>query len=440
MDKRKNLRRAVELGKDLLIVLLMCSAVWMLTSGGPMKRLGGLREADAARNTGMQNHAAVREEAVLPLRMTATLYQGSEPVRYGAMHDAQAVDSLFQTAAGLLVETLSSAEQPQEIARREWEQALGRAPGLSFDFQGEMPLSALTGWLSVKLSIPDVVVRRMVLTTWEDSAALYYQNMTDGRWYRCVTQVVGAAQIENVLSGLTANGACYAFESEFADGMERDTLLLPEPGAMEVYGASNPMGGGRAALEGLMGELGFNLSGCVFYSGAGEEVGRSGSDTMRLSKDGVVEYHTDENSQPQFPILSGTGYSRVYEVVDSCSQLLWQAVHTRCGQARTYLSRVEQTESGWYLEYEYSLNGVPVQLKNGPAAVFEVGHDRITAFTLRLRNYGAGGEEQILLPALQAAAAMRALELEERELLILYQDGGEERVIPTWTAFSGKGE
>ena len=439
MDKRKKLRGLVELGKDVLIILLICSAVWMLASGGLMQRLER-RETDASHSSAMQNHAAVQEEAVLPLRITATLTEGNEPVRYAAMYDSQAVDVLFQGTAGLLVESLSSAEQPQEITRREWEQALGMAPGLSFDFQGEMPLSALTGWLSVKLDIPDGLVRRIVLTAWEDGAALYYQDVTTGSYYRCVTQVVGAAQLDNALAGLSANGAYYAFESELTAGMDQDTLLIPSPDAISLYSVTNPMMGGRSALEGLMTELGFNLSGCVFYSGAGEEVGRSGSDTLRLSKDGAVEYHTDENGPAQFMIQSGTGYSQVYEAVDSCSQLLWQAVHTRCGEARTYLSRVEKTESGWWLEYEYSLNGIPVRLKSGPAAVFEVKNDRITEFALQLRSYGQGDESQIILPPVQAAAAMSALEIEGQELLVLYQDTGEEWVVPGWTAVSGKGE
>lgn len=439
MDKRKKLRTAVELGKDVLIILLICSAVWMLNNSGLMKRLEQ-RETDSAQIAGMQNHAAVQEEAVLPLSITATLSQGSEPVRYAALHDSQSVDVLFQSTAGLLVETLSSAELPQKVNRREWEQALSRAPGLCFDFQGEMPLSALTGWLNVELSIPDALVRRMVLTGGEDLAALYYQDVATGEWYRCVTQVVSSLQLENALEGLSGNGAYYAFESLLTDALEEDTLLIPNPEDMVVYSASNPMAAGRGALENLMIELGFNLSGCVFYSGAGEEVGRSGSDTMRLSKQGVVEYHADENSAPRFPIQSGSGYSQVYEVVNSCSQLLWQAVHTRCGQARTYLSRVEQTETGWRLEYEYSLNGTPVQVKSGPAAVFEVNNDQITAFALRLRSYAEGEQRQIILPPVQAAAAMSALELEGRELMILYQDRGEERVAPGWTAVSGKGE
>ena len=435
MDKRKTLRTAVELGKDVLIVLLACSALWMLFSNGLMQRLDLGRE-DAAHVTGIQNNEAIREEAVRPMRLTANLQSGAEPVRYTAQHDSGAVDGLFQKTAGLLMETLSSVDQPEKITRGEWERALACAPGLCFDFQGEMPLSALTGWLNVELSVPDALVRRLVLTAWEGAAALYYYDIQNESWYRCVTQVVGAVQLENALSGLSPNGAYYAFESETAAGMDADTLLVPSPAPMTVYNATNPMAGGRTALEGLMTDLGFNLSGCVFYSGAGEEVGRSGSDTLRLSKDGVVEYHADVDGTKQFPINVPSGHSSIFAAADVCEQLLWQAVHARCGQARTYLSRVEQTSTGWRLEFEYNLNGTPLSLEGGPAASFEVNNGQITAFILRLRSYEPGEEEQILLPPVQAAAAMSALNLDGRELQVMYRDRGEEQVIPNWTAVS----
>ena len=436
MSNRK-LRTAVELLKDVLIIALICSAVWMLTSGGLMRQFR-IGPEDTGRVAATQTHAAVQEEAVLPMRITATLQEGELPARYVAQYDTQAVDELFQQTAGLLMESLSSAEQPQAISRQQWEQALARAPGLSFDFLGEMPLSALTGWLNAELSIPDALVRRVVLTVWDGSAALYYHDLAAGIWCRCVTSVVGTAQLENALSGLSANGAFYAFESEATGSMARETLLVPNPGPQTVYTASTPAESGRAALEGLMEDLGFNLAGCAFYSGAEEEVGRSGSDTLRMSKNGVVEYYTGEDGLPQFPIQSNGGQSAVFDVVDSCSRLLWQAVHNRSGQARTYLSRVEQTQGGWRLEYEYSLNGTPVRMKGGAAAVFEVTGGRITGFTLRLRTYEPGEDQQIILPPVQAAAAMSALDLEGRELQIVYRDRGDEIVLPGWTAAAGK--
>ena len=438
MNKRKKIKTLVELGKDILIIVLIFSALWMLGSGTMGQRLD-LGRQDLPQIQETQSSPAEQMGMNRPLRLTVTLQGGSEPIRYSAQNDAGTVDILFQQTAGLLMETLSSAEPPQQISRMEWEWALGRAPGMCYDFQGEIPLSVLSGWMNVELSIPDAVVRRVLLTVWEGSAALYYYDIAAETWCRCVTQVVGELQLENVLSGLSGNGAYYAFESELSAQMDADTLLLPNPAPLPVCSAANPMSAGRASLEARMDELGFNLAGCVFYSGAGEEVGRSGSDTVRLSKEGVVEYHSGEVDSGQFSVNSVPGQSRVFSVVDRCGQLLQQAMGERCGQVRTYLSVVEQRgEDEWYLEFEYSLSGVPVRFQNGAAASFYVDNGHITEFTLRLRSYTPGEEVQILLPPEQAAAAMSALNLEGQELQVTYQDRGEDRVLPNWTAVFGE--
>lgn len=435
MNKRTKLETAIELGKDLLILLLACSALWMLAHSGLLQRLD-LSGSDSPRVTEVQNDTTGQAEAVHPIRITATIQGGTEPVRYSAQYDDVTVDAMFQQTAGLLKETLSSAEAPQEISRQDWERALARAPGLCFDFQGEMPLSVLSGWLGVESDVTDAVVRRVLLTVWEDTASLYYYDLDTQRWCRSTSQVVTTLQMENAMAGLSSNGAFFAFESEQTSQMAPDTLLVPDPGPMAVYRAANPMTGGRSALEKLMSDLGFHLSGCVFYTAAGEEVARIGSDTVRLSKDGVVEYHVDEDNPQQFPVSLVSGRSRIFAAVDSCAQLLWRAMNERCDQARAYLSRVETTENGWYLEYEYSLNGVPLGFDAGPAASFEVKNGYITAFTIRLRSYTEGEDQQIILPPIQAAAAMSALALDGREMQLMYQDRGEEAVRPGWTAVS----
>jgi hypothetical protein len=180
-----------------------------------------------------------------------------------------------------------------------------------------------------------------------------------------------------------------------------------------------------------MSDLGINLSGSVFYSAAGEEVVRSGSDTLRLSKDGVVEF-----GGGAFRVDPISGQSEAYAAVESCRRLLEQTVVPRCGAAGFCLSRVEETYDGFRVEFEYTLNGAPVSLHAGPAARFEITGGGITAFTLRLRSYIQSEENRLILPPIQAAAAMEAMELAGRELMVTYHDHGEERVVPQWTALS----
>ena len=432
MDKRRKWRAAIELGKDVLIVLLACSALWMLSNLGLFQRVN-LSKPQQPQITGQQQNITGQAESARPMRITATLEGGAQPERCVVQYDDAAVDALFQKTAGILMETLSSAEASEAVSRQEWERALAQAPGICFDFQGEIPLSVLSGWLDVESTLDETSVRRLLLTVWEDRVALYYYDLSGGTWQRCTTRVVGAVQLENALEGLDPNGAYYAFEQEKTAGMAPDTVLIPEPEAMPVYTASNPVSGGRGPLEGLMTDLGFNLSGCVFYSAADEEVARLGSDTLRLSTGGVLEYHADENGTGQFPVTFLPEESQVFSVVERCRQLM-QVVGSRCGQARVYLSAVEQTAVGWNVEFEYSLNGAALTNKEGPAARFVVRGDHISGFTIRLRSYSAGEELQLILPPVQAAAAMNALDLEGRELQLMYRDSGEERVLPNWMA------
>lgn len=433
MDKRRIRRTTVELGKDILILLLTCSALWMLSRGGLFQSLELGREP-SGQISGLQDSSADLTRAASPLRITVTLRSEGEVERCSLQYDEDAADALFRRAAGLLMETLSSAEAPERVRESEWRQALAGAPGFCFDFQGEMPLSVLTGWLGGELSIPDAAVRRLVLTARGDGAALYYYDLNAGVWCRCTTQVVSAVQLENALEGLSDDGAYYAFESETAGIMDPDTMLAPDVGEMRVCLAENPVSGGQSALEGLMEDLGINLSGSVFYSAAGDEVVRSGSDTLRLSKDGVVEYTGAEGGQGHFPMDRIAGESEVFCAVESCRRLLEQAVTPRCGLARLYLDAVEQTETGWKVRFEYRLNAVPVSLHTGPAAEFEISGGSITAFTLRLRRYTESEQEQLILPPIQAAAAMGALSLSGQELMVLYHDVGDDQVVPEWTA------
>lgn len=56
-------------------------------------------------------------------------------------------------------------------------------------------------------------------------------------------------------------------------------------------------------------------------------------------------------------------------------------------------------------------------------------------FYLLLRSYTATEEQASVLPELQAAAAMGALKVGGKELLLAYEDGGgTETVYPGWIA------
>ena len=237
--------------------------------------------------------------------------------------------------------------------------------------------------------------------------------------------------LEKALTSFTDNGAFYAFESEEYQVLAPDTLLFPNTPDLETYTASNPVNGGEDSLRELVQDLGFSLNSTNFYS-TDEWVARSGDDSVRLSDRGTVEYTAgDDNSI--LPVIAEDGNS-LYQSVETCRKIAASLMNGRCGDARLYLSGVRETQNGLEVEFNYSLNGIPVYFDQGSAARFTVSNGRIVQFTMWLRSYASSGTMSAVMPPKQALAAFSALDLEGQELLLTYTDGGGDTVSAGWAA------
>ena len=439
MDKMRKRDRARELAKDVLILLLTCSALWLAGRSQIFGPLGGILREERPGPEAVQTESGARADAARPLRMAVSLQEGTETIRYGVQYDPAGVDTLFQQTAGLLVEALSAAGAPEPMGRTQWEEAQSAAPGITFDFQGALPLEVLAGWLSGGETGLTAPVRRLTLAPWQGETALFYRDEGDGRYYRCPTRTVSHDQLAQALSGLRGNGAWYAFESEGYQQMDPDTLLLEGQSAPAVYAASNPAAGGQSALEGLMEDLGIPVSSSSFYSSGDEEVARSGYDMVRLSAHGVLTYIGGEHGEASLPVQSRGGSPTLFEAVDACRRVAAAAILPRCGEARLYLMSVQNTGQGLEVRFGYSLNGAVVRMEEGCAARFLVREGSIVHFSIHLRSYAATGETALLPPIRQAAAAMEAEGLTGGELLLAYVDGGGDRVSPSWAAVRSPG-
>lgn len=432
MDKGRKKRRAIELAKDVLIVLLTCSALWLVTRSQIMSSINGLLQEETPAGGTHETQGGTRADA-RPLRIVASLPGETRTGRCALQYDQVAVDGLFQQVVGLLVETLSSAGAPEEVTRSQWEQALTTPPSLCLDFQGEIPLTVLSGWLAGEEMDNTATVRRLVLTVWEKSVALYYQDRNDGSYYRCLSEVANGQHLTEALVSLQDNGAYYAFESGQYDWLDPDTLLTDSVPTPDVYQVKNPLSGDQSALEQIMTALDLPVNSSSFYSVGDERVARIGGDNLRLSGNGVVEYHAEEGSS-LFTAAAQPEDATLFQVVEACRKLAAATVGSNAGQARLYFSGVRESEEGLEVSFNYCLNGIPVRLEDGAAAWFQVENGRITRFVLRYRSYTDSGETSVVLPIPQAAAAMEAMGLEGEELLLVYSDNGGETVSASWAA------
>lgn len=430
MDKRGKSRLLLEVGKDILILLLACSAVYLTMQirwGGTLSSGTAGQEADG----GIEEQISEPVEMVQPVRMAANSTSGGSIIRYGVQYDRQGVEELFRRGANLLTEALSNPGQAQAVSQREWREALTIAPSLYFDLMGQVPLSVLSGWLGGDAGQEQAAVRRLALAVTDGQTVLYYQDEESGRYYAAPAEVVSVSSLESVVSGLSDNGVAFAFElEEQYPGLDPCTMLMPDPPRPTVYRASNPVAT-DGGLEAMLEALDFPTANNYIYTVAGGQAVLSGNDTLRISSRGEVTYEAAQGEASRYPV-SGAG---CYDAVEACRLLAAAALRGQNSAARLVLSQVEAVSGGWQIDFVYCLDGAEVQVfEAGYAARFLVENGEITQFRLQLRSYESTGETSLVLPEAQAMAAMGALELEGKELLLIYSDNGGETAAAGWAA------
>lgn len=414
-------RRVLEWGKTALILLLTASAA-ALIARSPLIRGSGLQPGQST----AQNAPATQStlpEAAIPVRMAA----GSGKGIYGVQYDQDAVDALFAQAGPLLGEVLSAADEPEEIPETRWME-LFDGEFLYFDYVGAMPLEVLGHWLKGGGTGPAASVRHIVLSPGGgDALCLFFQDEADGTFYQSRTALSAQLHLSAVLSGITPNGAFFAFQDDGLRGILTMCTLLTDGGDQpEIYNCASPVPlTGSAQIEWLLSALNFsdqnqaNVSGSLLYV--------EGENTLRLLSTGEVRYHG--SAAGKYP--AGEGLSGA---VDAAWTLVKATAGTLCGQGRLFLiSAVQEPEGVYTVTFGYTLNGCEVYLYDeGWAAQVRIESGAVSDFTLRLRAYAGSGARALLLPAEKAAVGLSALSDSPRELMVQYRDGGGTELVPNW--------
>ncbi len=426
-------RRLIELGKDLLILFLLLSAIYLaarsqlytglIREDGWISKAVSLLSGETARPVD-QTEFTTPAQSIQAARLAVChgLGENGQPIRYGVQYDTAQAAADFSALSSYLSEGVASASAPQAVSREAWLQAL-QTPGVYFDLLGEAPLEYLG---SASLTGP---VRRLALV-WEggDTAVLYYKNEKSGLYYACPTSLRWAGYLEGALQDYTDNGARFAFELEDYRMLLEETLLLPETPQPGLYQVQTVLDlsevGDRSALENALGFWGSD------YQVPGEWVIRE-DDELRISSDGVLTYEAAAAGglDPRYDVTGSDGEASLVQAAALACYLAQQAVDAWCGTAESaawlYLSSVEETEDGWRITLDYCLDGATVYLGDGwPAATFTVSGGQIASFEIRPRCYVASEGTSSVLPQRQAAAALEALSPEDpRELLLFYEDG-----------------
>ena len=445
---RRRRHSGLERLKSLLIVLLTLSALALtlrvllfneLAGQGPrgwLDNLTSLFRQEQTASTGDPGGSIQSSAAAQPVRLSVS--DGSE--RFAVQYDTAQTDQMFSSLGILLSEALSSAAAPSEVTEQAWRDALC-APGVWFDFLGDIPLEALCAWMVEGGSNPNLTAAaRQVAVARDDGGgvSLYYHNVEDGLYYACRTAVAYEGHMDELVTGYGGNGASFVFELEEGggyDGLDPYVLLSAATPSPAVFRASTPLSGTDTnAVSALQESLSFQVSSDAIYAIPGGLRLRLGRETLEIGGDGTVTYHTSEELPTRYPV-GEDGYT-VTELVETTRRLAADTVGRTCGAARLYLAGVETGGDGAVtVSFGYSLNGAAVLLpEDGCAARFTVQDGQITDYTLRFREYEETAEHSLLLPEGQAAAALDALSPEGRELLLCYTDNGGDTVQAGWVA------
>lgn len=422
----KGKRRWIELGKDVLILLLTVSAVWLLAMT-PLVQDSGVLDLLAPRESpGTGSSAGSGGAAMLPARLVISGEEG----RLGVQYDDARVEELFPPLGALLGDALASAGQAQAITQAAWQRYLsGRS--VYFDFAGEVPLTVLERWLQGSGTCGLTgSARRLLLCAGEgDQVLLCWQE--DGTSYSCSTALTQALHLDPAVEAAAFNGAYFAYERpELSRWLDPCTLITEGEQAGTCYAVSNPLTGEKEVAAVL---AALSFSGQNHAPVSGGELFLDGGDRLVVGSGGTVTYRA---VQPEkYPVGAPEGEDDFTAAVERTRALAEAALGTLCGEARPYLMSVQEAGGALRVRYGCLLNGSAVYLgAEGWAAEFWVRGGYIAEFTLRFRSYAANGERTLLLPVDKAAAMLPDLSAERRELVIQYRDGGGQTVSPNWEA------
>lgn len=422
--------------KNLLIIGLSISAVYLFTLS-PLYLNSPIRGWTTRLLAGSEGSGPVSVSlttAAQPTRMAVSSSAG----RYGVQYDPATLSALFEQTRALLGEALGGAAGPVQVSETRWRQALSEQ-GIYFDFSGFIPFSALTGWLweGGQASALTGDVRRLALAPGDDGETvwLYWQDAGERDvFYACATGLTVAAHLEPVAEEYIPNGAKFAFEDGALAPLDPYTLITDSPGEAAVYTASSPLvSGGEEVQRQVRAALSFSGALVTEYAMGDSMVYRAGEDTLTLEPGGTLSYHSSNGGL--YPVASEGQEPTLAEMIETTRQLTASVLGPLCGEAELYLISALQEEGETVITYGYSLNGAAVWAgDDGWAARFQLTGGALTGFTMDPRSYTATGAAVPLLPSLQAAAAIDALDAGGSELLLVYRDLGGETLSVGWIA------
>lgn len=420
-------RRLIEWCKNLLIVLLTCSAVF-LAYQTPL--VSHFRDMVAPTLSVEENAASTSREALIPYALRVSNSLGA----YGVSYDDSAVSRIFLRFDSYLGEAFSTAGEPQELSARRW-RALLESDGLYCVFQGNPPLSAFSSWLGMEETLTGQLQALLLAVEKDGTVTLAWR---DGdTLYGAETEVSDTAGLREMLEDYTPNGATFAYTLTAADdayeALDDYTLLtatVPQP---KVYTASAPdFVNDDAALSELLSALGFLVGmESAYETSEGLTVTENG-DRLQVTAAGELTYRAGEETRYPVP-ASGRSVPTAAQAAQTVWELLCRVAERFDGTPTYVLTGAERTENGWAITLEARLNGIPLTTGTTGWCVRAVTEGRkLSELSMTLRTYTPTEDTTLIPSARLAAAALRSLPNSNGALMLAYHDSSSATLTAGW--------
>ena len=415
-------KQMIELGKSLLIVILIFTLLLLtfaaipsdMLRGNPV--LSGILQPFAPLLGLPQAELAYVEEvqpvsdAAQPLAISVSNSSG----RYTARWDFTALDTAYETLGGMLGEALDTAQEFTAVRSGRVRTALVQ-PSVCFDFGFPLSAQLLASWLDAETDQTMPEGAMYILSLEEDQVALYlYGSGT----YRADTQLDPAAFL-TLLDQFAEDGSRFAFET---NSHLSDLTLIPGKDPTVLTAASaNPCD--NRYMEALATALGFNPYDETRYTDSSGVTWFSETNcSLQIASDGSVLL---TSTAPERFLASGDSTDILVEEARALVEL---AVGDVIGDGRIYLSGVTQKEDTTVCTFDYVLGGIPVSCGEETAAAVTFTGRTVTEFRILAARFTLTGEPMKLLPHLQVSAIIP----EGGSLTLTYERTGAGELSAGW--------
>ncbi len=415
-------KRILEAGKDLLIVLLVCSLALLSAASLPVESIRSSQWLSAllqpiAPLLGLPQSELTYVKTALPVSDAAQPMEISVRNSMGrttAIWNFDMLDALFETLGSMLGQALDTAGAFSSVSEARLQDALS-GPSVYFFYDALLPADLLASWLDASMEDGGPNASAYILAV-EDAAVTLY--LSGDGCYAAATGVQAEA-LSSLLEQYRPDGSRFAFED--GSTLEGLTLLPGDDPSVFSAAVSNPCD--TRFMEDLATDLGFNPYSDASYTDASGTAHFAESNcTLQIDADGQL-------------LLSSTASDRFLAAGDELDALVEEArslvsliAGASSGDARIYLTGVMQDGDMAQCTFDYILSGIPVSVSGGHAATVTFQGQAVTQLQMRVATYTQTTELLYLLPIESAAAILSA----GSRLALQYSDTGTGTLAAGW--------